>query len=321
MIFKIVYIIGCVLFVFFIFMPTKSTKITKKSDSEILDVVWMRSWSKSVWKKVDSNNSSAKKVVLKRRKTDLIPTKASAVAIVSQANRAKKKALIEKFASEDNVDVKVSWKSSTKIPLWVWIFFGCSLLLFCISFYQAIIRPQIEKQIVNVWTGDNFVKWDENIVENDLQTVDLGSVSDSVSKSQELNNPVTAEEVINEFFDRLSSKQFDEAFSMFTPTLQKSSEILEHFTSFRMDPFVSWIEWGRLSVSNIQFVGKSSNWRDRYKFNLSYLLNSNNERYDEEWEFLLDTSWDIVKIASILCATSKCSYHPIFWPENFGLMK
>ena len=321
MIFKIVYIIGCVLFVFFIFMPTKSTKITKKSDSEILDVVWMRSWSKSVWKKVDSNNSSAKKVVVKRRKTDLIPTKASAVAIVSQANRAKKKALIEKFASEDNVDVKVSWKSSTKIPLWVWIFFGCSLLLFCISFYQAIIRPQIEKQIVNVWTGDNFVKWDENIVENDLQTVDLGSVSDSVSKSQELNNPVTAEEVINEFFDRLSSKQFDEAFSMFTPTLQKSSEILEHFTSFRMDPFVSWIEWGRLSVSNIQFVGKSSNWRDRYKFNLSYLLNSNNEKYDEEWEFLLDTSWDIVKIASILCATSKCSYHPIFWPENFGLMK
>ena len=321
MIFKIVYIIGCVLFVFFIFMPTKSTKITKKSDSEILDVVWMRSWSKSVWKKVDSNNSSAKKVVVKRRKTDLIPTKASAVAIVSQANRAKKKALIEKFASEDNVDVKVSWKSSTKIPLWVWIFFGCSLLLFCISFYQAIIRPQIEKQIVNVWTGDNFVKRDENIVENDLQTVDLGSVSDSVSKSQELNNPVTAEEVINEFFDRLSSKQFDEAFSMFTPTLQKSSEILEHFTSFRMDPFVSWIEWGRLSVSNIQFVGKSSNWRDRYKFNLSYLLNSNNEKYDEEWEFLLDTSWDIIKIASILCATSKCSYHPIFWPENFGLMK
>ena len=321
MIFKIVYIIRCVLFVFFIFMPTKSTKITKKSDSEILDVVWMRSWSKSVWKKVDSNNSSSKKVVVKRRKTDLIPTKASAVAIVSQANRAKKKALIEKFASEDNVDVRVSWKSSTKIPLWVWIFFGCSLLLFCISFYQAIIRPQIEKQIVNVWTGDNFVKWDENIVENDLQTVDLGSVSDSVSKSQELNNPVTAEEVINEFFDRLSSKQFDEAFSMFTPTLQKSSEILEHFTSFRMDPFVSWIEWGRLSVSNIQFVGKSSNWRDRYKFNLSYLLNSNNEKYDEEWEFLLDTSWDIIKIASILCATSKCSYHPIFWPENFGLMK
>lgn len=308
-------------------MPTKSTKVTKKSDSEILDVVWMRSKSRTIskkeadTKKEGGSKTSKKKVIVKRRKTELVPTKASAVAIVSQANRAKKKALIEKFASEDNVDIKVNWKSSTKIPLWVWIFFWCSLLLFCISFYQAIIRPQIENQIVSIWTGDNVVKWDENIDEDNLQTVDLGGISDSTSKTQELNNPVTAEETINQFFNRLSSKQFDEAFLMFTPTLQKSSEILEHFTSFRMDPFVSWIEWGRLSVSNIQFVEKTTNWRDRYKFNLSYVLNSNNEKYDEEWEFLLDNSWDVGKIASVLCTTSKCSYHPIFWPENFGLMK
>ena len=44
-------------------------------------------------------NDAEKKVVVKRRKVELKPTKASAVAIASQANRAKKQALIERMAS------------------------------------------------------------------------------------------------------------------------------------------------------------------------------------------------------------------------------
>jgi hypothetical protein len=41
---------------------------------------------------------SKQKVVVKRRKKELTPTKASATAIISQANRAKKQALIKKLA-------------------------------------------------------------------------------------------------------------------------------------------------------------------------------------------------------------------------------
>ena len=57
---------------------------------------------------------------MKRRKLDLTPTRASAVAIASQANREKKQALIDKLASEDRVFKR---EDSSKIPLWVWIFF------------------------------------------------------------------------------------------------------------------------------------------------------------------------------------------------------
>ena len=66
---------------------------------------------------------STKKIVVKRRKTDLKPTKASAVAIASQANRAKKKALIEKVAKSDIIPDRKVETTDNKIPVWVWVFF------------------------------------------------------------------------------------------------------------------------------------------------------------------------------------------------------
>ncbi|MBR7036881.1 hypothetical protein IKI14_03270 [bacterium] len=135
-------------------MPVKTTTKTNLETSKVSKkkVVSKDTSKESAKKEIkkevkgtvkNEEKKDTKKVVVRRRKTDLKPTKASAVAIVSQANRAKKQALIEKVANSDIIPVKKSDTSDTKIPLWVWIFFGCSLLLFCVSFYQAIIRPQL----------------------------------------------------------------------------------------------------------------------------------------------------------------------------------
>ena len=59
--------------------------------------------------------------MIKRRTSDLTLTKASAVAIASQANRVQKQALIRKLESQP-MPKKIESKSA-KIPLWVWIFF------------------------------------------------------------------------------------------------------------------------------------------------------------------------------------------------------
>ncbi|MBO7094832.1 hypothetical protein J6V86_01270 [bacterium] len=97
-------------------MPTKTTKKTslKKESST-------SSSKKNVNSSKIEKKDSTKKVVVKRRKLDLTPTRASAVAIASQANRAKKQALINKVAAGEKIVRKSD--SSTKIPLWVWIFF------------------------------------------------------------------------------------------------------------------------------------------------------------------------------------------------------
>jgi hypothetical protein len=50
--------------------------------------------------------------------------------------------------------------------------------------------------------------------------------------------PETATETIEEFFNRLSNRQFDEAFDLMLPALRNASEIRDHFTSFRMNPFL-----------------------------------------------------------------------------------
>lgn len=294
-------------------MPTKTTKKTSVK-KESLTLGSKKNVSPSNVEKKDST----KKVVVKRRKLDLTPTRASAVAIASQANREKKQALIDKLASEERVFK--SEDSSNKIPLWVWVFFWCALLLFCISFYQAIIRPQLEEELTEANVDEVYLLgedsellwWDET--NNEMNYTNEENVENTIQA------PTTAVETIEEFFKRLSNREFDEAYSLLSPSMQRSSEIREHFTSFRMSPFVSWLQWD-LKPTNFRYISTSTYWKDKYGFDLSYTLASNQETYNEEWEFIVDTSWEKPEISRIVCVTSRCSFHPIFWPENFGLMR
>lgn len=277
--------------------------------------------------------SNAKKTVVKRRKLELKPTRASAVAIVSQANRAKKQALIEKIATSDVVMSHKSPSSDTKIPWWVWAFFGCSLFLFCISFYHAIIRPQMDDSPIEsvsnnagvfwVGTNTNGVSDDENNQLNIGIQENLEETSDIADKTVaeggwEIKTPVN---LISDFFNYLSNRDYDTAFSLLIPALQKSSEIRTHFTEFRMNPFLDWIDWWRITPENFVYIDSPSYWRDKYGFDLSYTLISTQDKYEESREFVVDTSLSNPKIVSIECKTHRCSYHPLFWPEKFWLMK
>ncbi len=295
-------------------MPTKTTKkISVKKESST------SSSKKSLSSSKIEKKDSTKKVVVKRRKLDLTPTRASAVAIASQANREKKQALIDKLASEERVFKKED--SSNKIPLWVWVFFWCALLLFCVSFYQAIIRPQLEAELTQANIEDTYVPEEDSVSLwwNQVNDNEISYTNNQIIEN-EIQAPTTAVETIQEFFRRLSNREFDEAYNLLAPSMQRSSEIREHFTSFRMSPFVSGLQWD-LKPTNFRYISTSTYGKDRYGFDLSYTLASNQETYNEEWEFVVDTSWDEPKISRIVCTTTKCSFHPIFWPENFGLMR
>ena len=304
-------------------MPIKSTKTTKKSDSKTSKNLETKSTSKSVAKK-----STEKKAVVKRRKVDLIPTRASAVAIASQANRAKKKALIEKVASGKMPSQKMK-STDSKIPTWVRMFFGFSLLLFCVSFYQAIIYPQLAPEVVMVnnsndnSVSDIFAQWNTQEIDDNQEYVTETEISDQVwvEESQSITIPETATETIQEFFNRLSNRNFDGAFNLMVPALRNYPDIRDHFTSFRMNPFLDGIEWWKLVPTNFEYVVSPTYWKDAYNFDISYVMSADKTKYDETWEIIVSTSWDEPKISSIRCVTSRCSYHPIFWPENFGLLR
>ncbi len=308
-------------------MPIKKTTKLNLENSEHLE---KKVISKNIEKK--DIKKKTKKVIVKRRKVELVPTKASAVAIVSQANRAKKQALIEKMESWKLVQMNrtSSWADS-KIPLWVWIFFWCSLLLFCISFYHAVFRPAIEKNLItsNENSDIYLMAWDElwkdEISLQNNENVINSWNNDEIIQNSEKENIELGENIviktIQDYFGYLSNRQFEESSNFLISALKNSSEIKEHFTSFRMNPFLDWIEWWKLIPTDFNYVSTSTFWRDRYSFQISYVLKSNQEKYDETWEMVVDIRWDEPKITNIVCVTSKCSYHPIFWPENFGLMK
>ena len=311
-------------------MPTKSLNNTKKSGSKSLKDLNNTSKSKKLYKKVEEKKDK-KKIVIKRRKVDLVPTKASAVAIVSRANRAKKQALIKKVSTSVNIPTEDNRHSSeSKIPTWIWIFFWCSLLLFCVSFYWAIIHPQMKGENNNIQNIE-WVNWDVEIEDvqseenDDLilsdENLDENIVEDEESQIESQYVQRTAENTITEFFNRLSDRDFDWAFDLMIPALKGYTDIKTHFTSFRMDPFLDWVEWWKLVPENIKYIKSPSYWKDIYNFDLSYVMESNQEKYEEVWEFGINTSWDEPRISSIRCISSKCSYHPIFWPENFGLMR
>ena len=105
------------------------------------------------------------------------------------------------------------------------------------------------------------------------------------------------------------------------PALRNYPDIRDHFTSFRMNPFLDGIEWWKLVPTNFEYVVSPTYWKDAYNFDISYVMSADKTKYDETWEIIVSTSWDEPKISSIRCVTSRCSYHPIFWPENFGLLR
>jgi hypothetical protein len=181
---------------------------------------------------------------------------------------------------------------------------------------------------------DESVNWIDENVESGWNYQELENENEAIapeneeSKQIELEGenqwliiPQTANDVIVEFFNRLSNRNFDWAFDLMTPALRGYADIRSHFSSVRMNPFMDWVEWWKVIPMNIQYIRSPSNWKDVYNFDLSYVLKSNQEKFEETWEFWINTSWAEPKISSIRCISSKCSYHPIFWPENFGLMR
>ena len=120
-------------------------------------------------------------------------------------------------------------------------------MLFCVSCYKAYFYPQI--------TGSNVADIDvarvvenQDVVENDDSFVDSQDIFQDDNKEEivvdeiETKVPETATEVIEQYFARLSNRQFEDALGLMVPSLRSYPDIRDHFTSYRMNPFLDGIE-------------------------------------------------------------------------------
>ena len=184
----------------------------------------------------------------------------------------------------------------------------------------------VDDSVYWVYENDKDENMEQNLGNNqdggdEINLLAVDAEEDKVDLDKWMNSSIPAINVVEEFFGDLSDREFDKAFDLMILALRNSSEIRNHFTSYRMIPFLNWIEGWKLVPLNFEYVNSPTYWKDVYKFDLSYVMSSDQSKYDETWEATINTQWNEPMISSIRCVTNKCSYHPIFWPENFGLMK
>jgi hypothetical protein len=86
----------------------------------------------------------------------------------STAQKARLIKKIDQQAQDSQIEKQIK-KTEKKIPIGIRIFFGCSLLLFCIALYKAILLPKIIQRTPN----DPIV----NITDNELPILTDDTIS------------------------------------------------------------------------------------------------------------------------------------------------
>jgi hypothetical protein len=253
----------------------------------------------------------------------------------SQSTPSKKTSLGTKKTAKESATFKstptpTSHRSSLpsrKVPVGVWIFFGCSLLIFFIALYQSFLRPS------DAVAPDSF-SWD-SILPAPQDTPDpqdslLSGVTGDIIISDNVDErypPETSSVApsgpafLQQFYEVFSQKDITTLTSLFDAPLQRSQDIRRFFSEYKITPFIDNIENNRIIPSNISLLATSPSGVEEYQYTLSYRLIPQDLSFEEERIAKVKYTDDGPKIASIRCETPRCSYNPFFRPESYGLIQ
>ena len=257
--------------------------------------------------------SNTKKILAKKETTKATTKKSSTPKKKTLTN--KKNELINKFSkTQRTITTPTSqWisRKERKIHTGVRIFFGCSLFLFCIAVYYAILRPQSietsnQKNLEMIVSDNNF--------------------SNEETNQNTENTPPILEEsfgslFLKEFYYQLSSKNITGVIDLMDKPLRNSSEIRRIFSEYRIVPFIDGIEYNQIFPENIELISTSNSGVEEYRYNINYKLADSDQTFAETRLTKIKFTDNGPKIASIHCESKRCSYNPFFRPESYGLIK
>lgn len=240
------------------------------------------------------------------KRTSLVGTKKPTTSISQKAEFIKKIAT-QAEGQKPTLTKKVK-REPNKIPVWVWVFFGASLLLFCIALYQSFLRPSLtDSQVVgseetpNIIVSGNEDEWDTS---TQTPTFQAGGPA-----------------FLQQFYQTFSQKDATSLLALFDAPLQKSTEIKQFFSNYKIVPFIDNITNNSIFPENIELISTSPSGVEEYRYNLNYHLEPSNEDFAETRVAKVKFTDNDAKIASIRCESTRCSYNPFFRPESYGLVK
>jgi hypothetical protein len=264
-----------------------------------------------------AKKAAQKKVESKKVETKKAPQKSVSRPALTRASKKtsslnQRAAFLKKVATQTEAQlqpVKLS-KEGQKIPMRVRVFFGASLLLFCTALYQAILRPTL------------------NAAETDIAT-DIPQIIISDDEDEWIASQLTPTETeqnsgkqfLQQFYQTLSQKDIATLTTLFDTPLQKSTEIKQFFSAYKITPFIDNITTNSVLPEQIALVSTSPSGVEEYRYQLNYHLEPTNQDFAETRVAKIKYTENGPKIASIRCETPRCSFNPFFRPENYGLIQ
>ncbi|MDR0859584.1 MAG: hypothetical protein LBO09_00975 [Candidatus Peribacteria bacterium] len=285
-------------------MPTTNKKPTKPT---------VKTTTKTTTKAVVK--TTAKPTV---KTTTRLTAKPASKPVVKKITTTSQKAeFIKKIANQAEEQKpslsKVHKKEPNKIPVRVRVFFGLSLLLFCVALYQAILRPSLTQN-----TPDEPTTTPEIIVSDNQN--EWGEVEQT--QLPEFTAQTAGGQFLQQFYQTFSQKDSTALLALFDAPLQKSAEIRQFFSNYKIVPFIDNISNNSVSPENIELLSTSPSGVEEYRYNINYHLVPTNEDFAETRVAKVRfTENNEGKIASIRCESTRCSYNPFFRPESYGLIK
>ncbi|MDR2190490.1 MAG: hypothetical protein LBP53_04830 [Candidatus Peribacteria bacterium] len=216
-----------------------------------------------------------------------IPSKAPKLPSKTSSNVAPKAPLISHHQL-------LSHKETNKIPNWVWIFFGCSLLLFCTALYRAVLRPNnlslleptipnepslTETEMVSEEPTTEEVGSDGNVryppvIEETLPEVTL--------PEEEPTAQVSGIAFLQQFYQVFSQRDITTLRNLMDTPLQKSADMKRFFSDYKITPFLDNIEHHQITPYNISLVDTSPSGVEEYSYMIGYHLIPQNINFEEQ---------------------------------------
>ncbi|MDR3169891.1 MAG: hypothetical protein LBU27_09475 [Candidatus Peribacteria bacterium] len=230
---------------------------------------------------------SAKKAEPKKAETKKAPLNSTAKSATKKSTPPKKlirvssdrtgkltqrAASIKKIATQTEAQLqpaKLS-KGSQKIPMRVRVFFGVSLLVFCIALYQAILRPALNSAVANMPTtipeiiiSDNEEEW----------------IASQLTPTETTQG--SGEQFLQQFYQTFSQKDITTLTTLFDAPLQKSTEIKQFFSAYKITPFIDNITANSILPEQIELLTTSPSGVEEYRYHLNYHLESTDQDFAE----------------------------------------
>lgn len=213
--------------------------------------------------------------------------------------------------------VKNETNEKRLIPVWVWIFFGCSLLMFCIALYESCMRPKMISE-TQKWATEEDI-----IVNIDSSETPISEPSNTESSITVVEEATTGPQFLYQWYQIFSSKDVALLKTLMDSAMRNNATIKQFWSAYKINSFIDGIENHSLQPQNITLISTSPSWIEEYQYELEYSLlpEYNAQHFKETRVAKVRYTETGPQLASLRCETPRCSYNPFFRPENYGLVK